>query len=218
MEAFGIIGTIIRHMAILKEGKLSFEIVFRILDDALWVHYEIFLRWNNESIIRDDLLKRSPSYWSKRSPGALLAEESERDTFLPVIDRVLEYNEADYWVPTEPDIVVAFFPDFSVPFLPSGARMIYESEDHKIEREQSESRKEKNGGKLPGDPITMVAMIDCYNMKGCNIYMGHGPALVLTTTRAKLKRFRNQLAMEWESFKIEQRFDERITRLDSDAG
>lgn len=205
-------------MAVLKEGKLSLEIVFRRLDDALWVHYEIFFRWNNEPVLRDDLLKRDPQYWSKRSPGALLAEEHERDTLLPVIDKVLGDNEADYWVPAEPDVVVAFFPDFSVPFLPSGATLVYESEKHKGERRQRESSKEKNRGKLPSDPVTVLAMADCNNLKGCHTYEGHGPALVLTTTRAKLKRFRNQLAAEWGSFKVAQKLEERIAQSNAGAG
>lgn len=203
-------------MAVLKEGKLSLEIVFRCLDDALWVQYEIYFRWQNEPILRDDLLKRDPKYWNKRSPGALLAGEYERDTLLSVIDKVLRDKEADYWVPTEPDVVVAFFPDFVVPFMPSGAKLIYESEDQKVERQQRESSKEKSGGKLPGDPITILAMVDCKNLKGCHTYEGHGPALVLTTTRTKLKRFRNQLAAEWEKFKVEQNLEQRIAQ--SNAG
>jgi len=46
-------------MAILEQWNLSFEFVFRELDDALWVQYEFYFRWKGDSIIRDDILKRS---------------------------------------------------------------------------------------------------------------------------------------------------------------
>jgi hypothetical protein len=82
-------------------------------------------------------------------------------------------------------------------------------------REQREQRKEQNGGKLPDDIITMMAMVDCYNFKGCKAYEGQGPALVLTTTRRKWEKFRKELESEWERFKIEQRLDERLGQQDS---
>lgn len=202
-------------MAIIKESDLSFEFNFCTLDDALWVQYELFFRWKNENLIRDDILKRSPSAWSGRSNGAFLANEFDRDSFLPVLNEVLASNESNYWVPTEPDVVIAFFPDFAIPFLPSTAKMIYEADSAKASRERQERRKKQNEGKLPDDNITMVAMVDCYNFKGCKAYEGQGPALVLTTTRRKWEKFRDELESEWQRFKIEQRLEERLGQQDS---
>lgn len=134
------------------------------------------------------------------------------------MQKALETDEPDYWEPTEPDVVIAFYPEVPFSMLPSRARSIYEAEHIKHERETRELRKQANGGKLPDDTITMIAMVDAYNWRGCSAYSGQGYALVMSPTRASLERFRDQLSAEWESLKMDQRLDARLQEREDACG
>jgi len=92
-------------MAVLSESGLSFGFTFKELDDCLWVRYEFFFRWKDEYVFRDELLKRSPAGWSGRSEGALLANESDEDSFLPVLKQAVDATEPVCWEPIEPDVM-----------------------------------------------------------------------------------------------------------------
>jgi len=197
-------------MAILKQWDLSFEFIFRELDEELWVKYEMYFRWDNESIIRDDILKRSPIGWASRSPFALRANEHQGDSLLPVLDAVLDTNEPDYWQPIEPDVVIGFYPEMEFPLLPSKRHVFYVADHIKAARELRLKRKADNKGKLPDDKITLMVMVDSYNWQGCGAYQGQGIALVMSPTREKLELFRDDLRREWDIFRKEQRLDERI--------
>lgn len=197
-------------MAVLKKWDLSFEVVFRELDECLWVQYEIYFRWQGEPIFRDELLKRSPSGWVDRPKGALKANEHHGDSLIAVLEKVLDCNEFDYWQPIEPDIVVGFYPDAYFPFMPSHSKIIYEAEHVKTEALAREKQKRENGGKLPDDTITMVAMVDSYNFKDCVAYEGQGPAFIMTPSRENLEQFLSDLKAEWKLFEVEQRLEERI--------
>lgn len=76
-------------MAILRDKGLSLEIIFKELDDCLWLKYEIYFRWDDKHIFRDELLKRSPAGWAGRSKGALCANEYDGDSFLPILEEAI---------------------------------------------------------------------------------------------------------------------------------
>lgn len=204
-------------MAILEQWNLSFEFRFKELDDELWVQYEIFFKWRGESVFRDELLKRNPPGWAKRSQGALRANEHHEDTFLPVLKTVLDKNERGYWQPTDPDFTIGFFPDEEYPFFPPPRPSA--SADHVIEaRLQRAEAKKKAGGKLPDDTITMVAFVDAYNWADCAPYQDQGFCLCMRPQRAHLQRFYNNLNYEWKSFKTRERLDERIAEYKRECG
>lgn len=205
-------------MAILKNWDLSFEFIFRELDECLWVQYEIYFRWQGESIVRDDLLKRSPSGWAGRAEGSFRANEYDGDSFLPVLERVLETNQAEYWKPTEPDVIIGLYPDRYFPLIPSKNKIVYEAECVKGERIKREERKKENNGRLPDDTITMIVMIDSYNWQGCGAYEGQGPALILAPSRETMESFRDELQAEWKAFKRDQRLEERLKERDDSYG
>jgi len=150
-------------MAILKKLDLSFEFVFRKLDDELWVQYEFYFRWKRHLMIRDDIFKRSPIGWAFRSPGAFRANELDRESFLPVLDQVLETNKPGYWKSTEPDVIIAFYPERRLPLLVNGMRLMWKDTD--IKNQKNLKLSAKNKAKSPDDIITMVAMVDAYNLK-----------------------------------------------------
>ncbi len=202
-------------MAILNNGELSFEFVFKELDDCLWVQYEFWFRWRNEYVFRDDLLKRWPETWAGRSEGALRANESDDDTFVRVLERAIESTSPVCWQPMEPDVIIAFYPDQDFPFIPNRWHEIYTPEAQKAHDERLQ-RREQQGGKLPDDIITMVVFVDAYNFKGCAPYYGAGFALILTPTREQLATFCRDLKAEYGEFakreRIEARLAERAAR------
>ena len=82
-------------MAILKSGNLSFEIVFSDYDDADWVQYQFYFRWDDEPLVRDDLLK-------KQGPCCVMrnTQLSAYDSVVPAqgIEEVFR-NRFRYWNP-----------------------------------------------------------------------------------------------------------------------
>lgn len=42
-------------MAILHDNNLSFEFIFKEFDECLWLKYEIYFRWNDQYVFRDDV-------------------------------------------------------------------------------------------------------------------------------------------------------------------
>ena len=196
-------------MAVLKDGSLSFEFRFKELDECLWVKYEFFFRWQNESVFRDELLKRSPEGWAGRSEGALLANEDSEDSFLPVLREAVEATGPICWEPVEPDILIAFYPDQKFPLIPGWQQGAYA--DHVLkEMEERQRRKEAHNGRLPDDIITMIVFVDAYNFRGASPYYGAGFAMIMRPTRAQLAEFCKQLEKEYEEFKVRERLVERL--------
>jgi hypothetical protein len=197
-------------MAVLTDSLLSFEFTFKEVDDVLWVKYEFFFRWDGESVFRDELLKRSPCGWAGRSPGALCANEFDEDSFLPVLREVLTSREPIYWQPTEPDVVIAFYPDRIFPLMPSRSQEIYVADHIVQEREDRRRRKEAHGGILPDDPITMIVFVDAYNWRDGAPYYGSGLGLIMRPQRKDLAVFYKELRREYRAFVTRERLEERI--------
>lgn len=202
-------------MATLRDNGLSFEFVFKEVDDSLWVKYELFFRWENQYVFRDDLLKRSPLGWAGRSEGALCANEYDGDSFLPVLEEAIDAIAPICWEPTEPDMMIAFYPDQYFPFIPDRRKEIYAAEHILKKRDERRKRKEANNGRLPDDVVTMVVYTDAYNFKDCSPYYGTGFAMVLSPTRVDLAIFLESLKREYDDFVIRERLAERIAERDA---
>jgi hypothetical protein len=81
---------------------LTLDIKFMGFKDE-WIEYEIKFYWKDEIIINDSLLKREGEYWGKRSTGAFLANDYQKDFLTETIRDILQTNEPEYWEPLEPD-------------------------------------------------------------------------------------------------------------------
>lgn len=202
-------------MARLNDHDLTLEITFREFDDCHWVQYDVRFLWKGEPMVDDKILKRSPSGWAKRGKSVLLANEYDRDSLLPVLKHVLEANEPKQWEPTEPDMLIAFYPEKVFPFLPTIWTQLNESPGLKKERLARERARKAAGGKLPDDPITIIAMADAYQWKECDAYYGSGLALVMTPRRKEVERFYKQLAKEYKAFERRERIHERLVEREA---
>jgi hypothetical protein len=89
-------------MAKLQSDGLTLDIKFMGFKDE-WIEYEIKFYWKDEIIINDSLLKREGEYWGKRSTGAFLANDYQKDFLTETIRDILQTNEPEYWEPLEPD-------------------------------------------------------------------------------------------------------------------
>jgi hypothetical protein len=89
-------------MAKLQSDDLTLDIKFMGFKDE-WIEYEIKFYWKDEIIINDSLLKREGEYWGKRSTGAFLANDYQKDFLTETIRDILQTNEPEYWEPLEPD-------------------------------------------------------------------------------------------------------------------
>ncbi len=194
-------------MAILRSGDLSFDFRYTGFEHG-WVQYQFYFLWKNEPIIQDGVLKRWSEYWNRRPESAFLANEDEKDGFLPFIRKVLSDDKANYWEPIEPDIVVAIYPEEYFPFLPSHWKLVRESDDFKAKREARKKLKEEKG-QLPDDSFTFIVFVDAYNFKDADAYYGQGLALHMIVERQDLKKFGNDLEAEYQEFKNKFNLDEQ---------
>ena len=186
-------------MAILKSGKLSFDFRYTGFEYG-WVQYQFYFLWRDEPIVRDEVLKRQSDYWNKRPQGAFLANDHESDGFLPFLKKVLDSNEADYWEPIEPDIVVALYPNDFSPFLKSHLPLVYESEESKQKRE-ARIKSKGTERKRPDDLFTLIVFVDAYNFKDADGYYGQGLSMHMIVERQDVETFASELESEYAEFK-----------------
>lgn len=185
-------------MATIYHGDLSLEIHYREFEFQS-VYYDIWLRWRGEPVINDAILKRVNEHWAKRGIGAVKADEHYECGVLPLLQKVLENNEADYWEATDPDIILALYPNGAFPFLPSKWRLVYERADASEIRERRE-RELAATGPLPDDYIELMLFVDTYNFEGSKGYSGSGVCFRMVPTRAQLERFYESLKQEYLEF------------------
>jgi hypothetical protein len=193
-------------MATLKSGELSFDFRYTGFEYG-WVQYQFYFCWRSEPIVRDGVLKRWSDYWNGRPQSAFLANDYESDGLLPFLRKVLESDEADYWEPLEPDIILALYPDDYFPFLKSHLTLVYESEESKRKREERRKLKEQEG-KLPDDLFTLIAFVDAYNFKDADAYYGQGFSMHMIVERHEIEAFANELESEYIEFKKRFKVDE----------
>lgn len=183
-------------MAKLQSDCLILDIKFMGFKDE-WIEYEIKFYWKDEIIINDSLLKREGEYWGKRSTGAFLANDYQKDFLTGTIRDILKTNEPDYWEPLEPDAIIAIYPGRFFPFLKSH---IIEEEIGEKEHEENEKKKQKKVNQ-PDDLFTIITFIDSYSFKNNRAYSGEGISLHLIVTRENLEKFTNELEIEYQNLK-----------------
>ena len=130
-------------MAILKSGDLSLDFQYVGFTYG-WVDHEFRFLWKGKAIVKDSVLKRDTEHTNNRSKSAFRANEIDKDSFLPILKKVLESNEAYYWEPLEPDVIVGIYPEELFPFLPSNWVILREEildDDQKAEREAKKKLK-----------------------------------------------------------------------------
>lgn len=187
------------HMAILHDGDLSLEIKYREFEFG-WVYYDIWPRWRGEPILNDAILKRVNEHWAKRGVGAIKAYEHQECGILPLLRRVLDGNKADYWEATDPDILLAVYPDDAFPFLPSKWNVVYVAPEVQAARLARATERAKHGP-LPDDYIELMLFVDVYNFEGATAYSGSGLCFKMITKRVVLQQFHDDLRREYLAFR-----------------
>jgi hypothetical protein len=183
-------------MAKLQSGDLNLDIKFMGFKDE-WIEYEIKFYWKDEIIINDSLLKREGEYWGKRSTGAFLANDYQKDFLIGTIRDILRTNESEYWEPLEPDAIIAIYPGTFFPFMKSH---IIEEWIGEKEHEDNKKRKQKKSNQ-PDDIFTIITFIDSYTFKNNMAYSGEGISLHLIVTRKDLEKFADELEKEYQNLK-----------------
>jgi len=183
-------------MAKLQSGGLTLDIKFMGFKDE-WIEYEIKFYWKDDIIINDDLLKREGGYWGKRSTGAFLANDYQKDFLIETIRDILRTNEPEYWEPLEPDAIIAIYPGTFFPFLKSH---IIEEWIGEKEHEENQKKKSKKGNQSD-DIFTIITFIDSYTFKENMAYSGEGISLHLIVTRENLEKFVDELEIEYQNLK-----------------
>ncbi|OPY17500.1 MAG: hypothetical protein A4E74_01235 [Syntrophus sp. PtaB.Bin075] len=185
-------------MARLSKGDATLEISYRDFF-AGWVMYEINFLWRGENIVNEDILQRS-ELRENFSKGAMVASEDAECGLLPILRKVIETNQPDYWEPLEPDVILGIYPEDYFPFLESKWRLVRESEEHRRECEERALLKAEKGV-LADDYITLIMFVDTYAFKGCDAYSGDGISLHLMVKRRELESFYDELKGEYLEFK-----------------
>lgn len=183
-------------MAKLQSDGLTLDIKFMGFKDE-WIEYEIKFYWKDEIIINDSLLKREGEYWGKRSTGAFLANDYQKDFLTRTIRDILQTNEPEYWEPLEPDAIIAIYPGRFFPFLKSH---LIEEETEEQEHEEKEKKKQKKSSQ-PDDIFTIITFIDSYTFTNNRAYSGEGISLHLIVTRKDMEKFANDLEKEYRNLK-----------------
>lgn len=187
-------------MAILRNGGLSLEIRY-LKSEYANIQYDICLRWRDKPVLNDAVLRRENDYWAIRGIGSVLAEEDYRCGLLTLLQVVIENNEADFWGPTEPDILLALYPHRlypggTFPFLPSGQILLREEEGAQEVREAREKERE-TFEPLPDDYIDLILFVDTKIFEYAVGYSGTGICFRLGPTRAELQEFYETLKKEF---------------------
>jgi hypothetical protein len=186
-------------MAILRCDDLSLEIAYREFDDGL-VYYDIWPRWRGEPVINDAILKRSNDHWAKRGVGAIKACERRECGVLPLLRKVLETNESDYWEARTPDGLLAVYTRGGFPFLPTKGTVIYETRETKPEREEREAKRARYGPS-PDEYLEVILFVDVYNFDGADAYYGAGLCFRMQSKRGALAEFYKDLRSEYVTFR-----------------
>jgi hypothetical protein len=178
-------------MTKLVSGDLSLEVQFQEIDEQNWIQYAISFLWQNQPLINTQVLKRHNEYWATRGRDgtAFRANEYGGDTLIPVLDKVLETNEPEYWQPIEPDVTIGFYPNLYFPFLKSHWVPVPKDEEDvgPDEKPLHEEVPENDGASH--DIFTLIVLIDTQNLKDCHPYTGEGPALIMQVRRQDLEAF-----------------------------
>lgn len=191
-------------MAKLSNEKMTLELTFTGYEYK-WVGYEIKFLWEAIPVINDAVLKRVNEHWNKRSKGAFIASDDERDRLIPVIKKVLETDTPDYWQPIDPDVTIEIYPDDLdlYPPVESHFRVIKICDEWVNDAKKREELKKKIG-QLDDDLFVVVTRIDAYNFKNQDAYCNFGTShsccisLLLTISRADLKQFVADLETEYK--------------------
>ena len=177
-------------MAKLQSDGLILEIKFSSFEDE-WINYDVKFYWKEDIIVNDNILKRTPKGWSRRSYGTFLANDYGKDDLIEIIKKVLNSNKPECWEPMEPDAKVAIYPRRFFPFLETPYNLFEEMEEIRIEDEKR--------GKSPDDLFTIIAFVDSYNFKNCGAYSGQGISLHIIVERKDLEKFLVDLEIEYDN-------------------
>src|SRR3989304_3627574 len=96
-------------MAKLQSDDLILYIKFMCFKNGR-IEYDMRFYWKDEIIVKDSILKREGEYWGKRSTGAFLANDYQKDFLIKTIRDILKTNEPEYWEPLKPSATIAIYP------------------------------------------------------------------------------------------------------------
>ncbi|MCP4176437.1 MAG: hypothetical protein GY756_01615 [bacterium] len=186
-------------MAKLYSGNLNLEINFTGFT-AGEIDYEISFFWKEKPIVDDSILKREGSYWAKRKKGSFLASESDHDTLIYIFEKAMKENKSYTWEPSEPDVIIAIYPEKEFADLNIFPQNINIAEFHKqCDSERILEKQEK--GDLPDDTFALIIFVDAYNFKNSQSYYGSGISLHMVVNRSDLEFFISTLNNEYTSLK-----------------
>lgn len=179
-------------MAKLSSHELCLD--FRITEyDYGHVLYEIKFLFKGESIIRDQVLRRTGGVWLRRSRYAFFADSYEIDGMAELISCALDTNGPVNWRPDDPDIEVAILPGNSFPFWGGDIPSFKSVMDPMGDPPPGDKAK---ASESPDDTFQIVVAVDSNQFDKDDCYMGEGLALFMQTTRAALKQFKQELEDE----------------------
>ncbi len=181
-------------MARLQSENLILEIKFKPFEYE-WINYDIKFYWKDDIIINDSILKREGEFWGKRSYGAFIANDYEKDHLIETIRKVLNTNKPEYWEPLEPDAKIAIYPDAFFPFLKDHWILIDEKDEETKQDDKQKQEKDKN----TDDLFTIIIFIDSYQFKDIVAYSGGGISLHMIVNREHLEKFVIDLEIEYDN-------------------
>jgi hypothetical protein len=193
-------------MAILTTDNLSLEIRYNGVEREV-VGYDIWLRWRSEPVINNAILKRRTRGQRR---GVVTVCEYGECSLLPFLRRVLDTDKPDSWEPLDPDVELELYPERGLSHLPRKFPIVWESPESNAEREAEEKRRAE-AGQLPDDRITVILLVDTYNFEDGGPYSGDGVAVRLSTTRADLERFYEELRSEYIANRAQCGLDVAVT-------
>ena len=141
------------------------------------------------------------------APGAISANDHRGCELLPVLKKVIETNQPDFWEPIEPDVIIAIYPEMFFPFLGGKGELTWQSDETRRKSEERAILKAEKGV-LPDDIITLICCVDSYAFKNSGAYCGNGISLHLIVERHEIEKFYEELKTEYIEFKKRFNVDE----------
>lgn len=178
-------------MEILDVEGLSLEISYVWFDFDGDLYYRISLKFNDQSIINPELLKREPE--EADQPGGIIVVSGPLCRLRPLLKDALENDKADFWEDNNLSVTLAVYPNDLFPFLPSHLVPLPREGEDAAAQEEAPSDPEH-------DNIDLIVFVDTFHLKGTPYPSGLNVGINICPTRAELRTFYEALRAEFAVF------------------
>lgn len=198
-------------MPTLTANGFSLQLTLTRADDG-WIIYWFGIFCGAEPVLNYRIYSSiSPTTPKKQRPVGCRAWSID-ETLIPTLEWVLRNNQALSWQSTEPDAMLAVYPDDVFPLAPTHHQLLVAGDDEspfdhprpsldinqvKVYDTNGPPRVDRPPGPRPSVGFCVILRFNSHKFVGGS-YTSTGPALILQTNRREFTRFVRELKREYK--------------------